>query len=168
MPQTEVDEETERLRDLLQGFDTALLVTRTTDGDMRARPMAVAEAQEDGTLYFSTALDSLKVQELEREPGVAVCLQEGKRYVSITGTARILTDRALIDRLWSEAWKLWFPQGKGDPNICIIAIEPQEAEYWDRSGAKSLSFLFKAAKAYISGTRPSVDEPEEHGKVTKP
>jgi general stress protein 26 len=154
----------EHLRKLLKGFTSAMLVTRSTDGRMHSRPLAVAEA-DGSVLYFATAIDSPKVEEIEADPRVNVCLQSGSRYVSIVGTAKVVTDRSLIDRLWSEPWKLWFPKGKGDPTLCLLRIEPEEAEYWDQSGAKGLRYLFQAAAAYLEGRQPTSDE-DQHAKVT--
>ena len=154
----------DHLRKLLKGFTSAMLVTRATDGRMHSRPLAVADT--DGTvLYFATAIDSPKVKEIEADPRVNVCLQGESRYVSIVGTAKVVTDRSLIERLWSEPWKLWFPEGKGDPSLCLLRVEPEEAEYWDQSGAKGLRYLFQAAAAYLEGRQPTSDE-DQHAKVT--
>ena len=59
------DEKRKRLSTLLDLFDTAMLVTHTAEGGMRARPLSIAESQDDGAMYFSTAVDSPKVEELE-------------------------------------------------------------------------------------------------------
>jgi general stress protein 26 len=96
---------------------------------------------------------------------LAVTLQDSRRYVSIGGTARITRDRALIDRLWSEAWKLWFPEGKDDPDLCIVEITPHQAEYWDQSGLAGVKFVLEAAKAYASGTKPKSGESGDHAKL---
>jgi general stress protein 26 len=154
----------QRLQELLEGFDNAMLVTRTADDRMRGRPMAVADARQDGVLYFATPIDSPKVDELLKDPRVCVCLQNRSRYVSITGSARLITERALIDRLWSEAWNVWFPGGREDPALCLLEVEPEEAEYWDESGTKGLRYLFEAVRAYASGEPPRTDA-EQHGKV---
>ena len=153
------------LAEMLKGFTNAMVVTRRDDGRLRSRPMAIAEAQPDGVLYFATAIDSPKVEELAADGRVNVSLQSAARYVSITGRARVVKDRALIDRLWSEAWRVWFPGGKDDPRLCLLAIEPEEAEYWDQSGAQGLKSLFRAAKAYVTGTTPPEFDPQQHAKV---
>jgi general stress protein 26 len=70
-------------------------------------------------------------RELEADPRVNVCMQDKRRFVSVTGVARLMRDRALIDKLWSEAWRIWFPKGKDDPSLCIPIIEPGEAADWD-------------------------------------
>jgi general stress protein 26 len=158
------------LREVVSDFDTAMLVTRTTAGEIRARPLALSAAEtgadmlEDGVLYFPTSLSSPKIEEIAADPRVAVTMQDKRRFVSISGTARILSDRALVDRLWSEAWKVWFPDGKEDPELCLLEVSPTAAEYWDQKGGKGLRYLFDAAKAYVQGETPETTD-EQHAKV---
>jgi general stress protein 26 len=155
-------EKRDRLRDLMEGFSTAMLVTRTDDGGVRGRPLRIAELGDDGVLYFSTAIDSPKVHELQADGHVAVVMQDHRRFVSVSGIARIVQDRVLIDRLWSEAWKVWFPGGKDDPSLCVVVVEPFEAAYWDVSGARGIRYVFEMAKAYLTGRRPPSDSDERH------
>lgn len=155
-------EKRERLSTLLSLFDTAMLVTRTDGGGMRSRPLSIAESQDDGAMYFSTAIDSPKVEELEADPHVDVVMQDGRRFVSLSGIARVVRDRALIDRLWRPAWKVWFPQGKEDPSLCLLRVDPVEAAYWDMSGTTGVRYAFQMAKAYVKGERPPSDDDERH------
>lgn len=156
------DEKRERLNTLLSTFETAMLVTRTEGGGMRARPLSIAEAQDDGAMYFSTAIDSPKVEELEADPHVDVVMQDGRRFVSLSGVARVVRDRDLIDRLWRPAWKVWFPQGKDDPSLCLLRVDPTEAAYWDMTGTTGIRYAFEMAKAYVKGGRPPSDDDERH------
>jgi general stress protein 26 len=156
-------EKRDRLIELMGDFDTAMLVTRTEDGGLRSRPLSIAHNEDDQTgLYFSTAIDSPKARELEADPRVNVCMQDGHRFVSVTGVARLVNDRVLIDKLWSEAWKIWFPEGKDDPSLCILKVEPSEAAYWDASGLEGVKYLFEMAKAYVTGTKAGSDDDERH------
>ena len=153
----------ERLKKLMGDFDTAMLVTRTEDGGLRSRPLSVAHNADDKEgLYFSTAIDSPKVSELEADPRVNVCMQDKRRFVSVTGVARLVKDRALIDKLWSETWKVWFPKGKDDPSLRILAVEPSEAAYWDGTGLEGVTYLFEMAKAYVTGRKAESDDDERH------
>ena len=154
-------EKREILKKLVSDFDTAMLVTQA-DGGMRARPLGIAEQGENGELYFSTGIESPKVAELEADAHVCVTMQDKQRFVSLTGTARILKDRALIERLWSESWRIWFPDGKDDPSLCLLVVNPSEAAYWDSSGATGLKYLFEMAKAYVTGMRPDTDDDDVH------
>jgi len=152
------------LSELLAKFDTAMLVTRTADGLLRARPLSFA-GELAGRLYFATAVDSPKVAELQHDPRVAITLQDSRRYVSISGLAQIRDDRALVERLWREPWRVWFPGGKGDPTLRIISVEPQAAEYWDQSGARGLQHLVEMVKAYATGTKPASGASSDDVKV---
>lgn len=155
-------EKRQRLSTMLSLFDTAMLVTRAGDGALRARPLSIAESNDDGAMYFSTAIESPKVQELEADPQVNVIMQDGRRFVSVSGTAKVITDRALIERLWRPSWKVWFPGGIDDPSLCLLRVEPTEAGYWDLTGTTGIRYAFEMAKAYVRGKRPPSDTDERH------
>jgi general stress protein 26 len=137
------------------------------DGGLRSRPLAIAEDGAGAALSFATALDSAKVRELEADDHVNVAMQGKQKFVSVTGVARIERDRALIDRLWSEAWKPWFPGGKDDPSLCILTVEPAEAAYWDNSGGEGVKYLFEMAKAFVTGTKASPGSDDAHAAHLK-
>lgn len=152
------------LHELLGGFDTAMLITHAANGSINARPMGVAEISKSGELYFVTSAPSSKVKEIQNDSDVTLIFQSKKTFVSLNGTAVVAKDPALVERLWSEAWKLWFPKGKTDPSIRMLKISPVDAEYWDNSGMQGISYAFEAAKAYVSGKTPVVSD-KQHGKI---
>lgn len=140
-----------RLYDLTSGFRNAMLVTRGLDGSVHARPMAVAEITPDGEACFSTSLESPKIAEIETDPRVLVTFQSRSEFATIQGTATVVRDRAEIDRLWSEAWRIWFPEGKEDPSLCLLKVAADRGEYWDTSGIEGLKFAFESVKARLGG-----------------
>ncbi len=144
----------EHLISLFEDVETVMLVTQSIDGQLRGRPMGLAEVRPDGTIYFNTSMDSGKVPEIAANPNVAVILQQKTRWASISGRAEVVRDAQLTDRLWRESWRVWFPEGKNDPMLCLIHLEPTSGEYWDSSGAKGISFVIEAAKAYLGGREP--------------
>jgi len=152
------------LYDLLKDFDTAMLVTQSADGHMHSRPMAVAEMRPDADAYFVTGIDSPKVAEINANPNVTLTFQSSNQFATLSGRAAIVRDQALIDRLYKEDWKIWFPKGKTDPSISMLKFSAQDGEYWDNSGVQGLKFVFEAAKAYVKGERPTEDE-KQHAKV---
>lgn len=155
----------EHLYDLLKDFDAAMLVTRSADGHMHSRPMAIAELRADSDAYFVTSIDSPKVAEIKANPSVTLTFQSSNQYASLSGRATIVRDQALVDRLYKEDWKIWFPQGKTDPSISMLKFNAQHGEYWDNAGAQGLKFVFEAAKAYVKGERPKEDDQKQHAKV---
>lgn len=148
----------EKLIDLIQDFDNAMLVTKTDDGSLDARPMAVAQATDEGELWFVSDRNSGKIADLMLDRDVAVTMQDSRKFVTLSGECRVVDDRAKIEELWCEAWKVWFPKGKSDSSIVLLRIEPQRGEYWDNSGVTGLKYLIKAGKAYLQGDRAETDE----------
>jgi general stress protein 26 len=155
----------EHFQDMIEGFDTAMLVSHEGTDVWHARPMAIARTNDGGQFYFATSLDSPKVTEIKRDPRVLLTMQGTGQYVAIQGTAELRQDRRLIDELWSESWKLWFPKGKEDPALCILSIHPKSAEYWDNSGMQGLKYLFEGTKAMLQGKQPDASV-EQHAKIT--
>jgi general stress protein 26 len=154
----------EKLHALLEKQDTGMLVSRGEDGLLRARPMAIAKLDDDENIYFITALDSSKVNELVREPSVNVAFQQKGRWVSLAGTAHAIADRTLLNQLWSKSFELWFPDGPEDPNLVVVVVHPDEAEYWDDRGINRVTFAVRAVKAFAAGERIEGDR-TEHDRV---
>lgn len=146
------------LYDLASSFRNAMLVTRGLDGSLHARPMAVAELEPDADAYFSTSLESPKIAEIEANPEVLVTFQSRAEFATIQGRATVVRDPAQIDRLWSEDWRVWFPKGKDDPNLCLLKISADRGEYWDTSGLEGLKFAFESVKARLAGRTPQKSE----------
>lgn len=154
----------EHLYEMLKDFDTAMLVTRSADGRMHARPMAVAELAPNADAYFVTGIDSPKVAEIEADPHVTLTFQSSAQFATISGRVTVVRDRALLDRLWKEAWKVWFPKGKEDPQISLLKFDAEQGELWDNAGTRGVKYAFEAAKAYAKGERPKTD-PNQHRRV---
>jgi general stress protein 26 len=156
----------EKFLELLREFDTAMLVTRTANGQLRSRPMVVADVQADGTLWFLTQRHAEKMAEIARDSHVNVAMQSSEKFVSLSGPAAPVEDRHKLDQLWNEAWKTWFPGGKGDPTLVLLKVQGDTGEYWDNSGTSGIKYLIKAGQAYLSGTTPDVaHDPKIHAKV---
>jgi general stress protein 26 len=160
------ESEAQKFHALLAKFEMAMLVTHGSDGSLRARPMAVAQIEDDCTIWFMSLHESGKVHEIEHDNRVAVtCQKDRDTYLSLTGKALLSREREKINELWREDYQVWFPKGKDDPELILICVQPEEGEFWDQEGLNKLKYLFEAAKAYATGTRPHIEEGEQHGKV---
>ena len=156
----------QHLYDLVKHYVTALVITYRADGNAHARPMAVAQLQANLNAYFATNIDAPKVAEIEANPRIVVALQSESEHAVIYGKATIVRDRDLIHKLWSESWRLWFPEGKNDPSICLVRVDAEEGEYWDRSGVEGVKFIFEAGNAIVQGRPPHVDDdPRQHARI---
>ncbi len=163
------NEEAQKYCDLLRKFDTGVLVTQAGNNQLHGRPMAVAQLEElprGLDIWFITGYDTPKMDEIRSNEQVLVTFQRGNdQFVSLYGQAELLRDPAKVDELWKEPFKLWFPEGKTDPNLVLIRVHAQQGEYWDNGGINKVSFMFEAVKAYATGNTVEVKEGVHHGKV---
>lgn len=148
----------EELNGVLSHFSSGMLVTLGADQTPQARPMHIAERDEDGTMWFVTSADSAKASELRRDPRASVTFQSGSRYAHIHGHILLSDSQEKIRALWSDAWRVWFPDGPTADDILLLRFSPRAGEYWDISGTQAISFVLDAAWAAFSGEEiPSRD-----------
>jgi general stress protein 26 len=159
------DHDIQRFEDLLQEFDHAMLVSVARDGTLHARPMAIAES-DGAVVRFATSNRSTKTTEVAMNPGVSVVMQGDGAFLAISGTASVINDAERISRLWQSAWRPWFPEGPDDPNLVLLEIDPERAEYWDRRRARRLEYLWQAGKALATGRRVDEESLSGHGKFS--
>ncbi len=156
----------EHFLELLNQFSTAMLVTHGNGGQIRSRPMAVARVERDGRIWFITGAETGKVHEIETNARVHITAQnERDAYLSLNGHAELVRDPAIVAELWQEPFRVWFPDGKDDPNIELILVHPEEGEFWDIEGMNKVRYHFDAAKTYVTGTTPGVGEGDHYGRV---
>src|SRR5690606_6050132 len=152
-----MDDERTKLIDVLRGFSTVMVTTTAENGTLHARPMAVAEVDDQGELWFVTSSESEKTGEVKRDHRAVVTGQSSSPYASVSGRLDLIHDRERVHALWKEAWKVWFPEGKDDPSIVLMRLRPEIGEYWDNSGIQGVRYLFEAARALLDGERPQDD-----------
>lgn len=123
----------QKLQELIQDIEYGMLTTQD-NGCLRSRPMAsMGPIDQEAALWFFTDITSHKITEVEQQQQVNVSFAApGKqRYVSLSGTAKIVRDREKMQELWQPALKAWFPQGLDEPSIALLKVTVEQAEYWD-------------------------------------
>jgi general stress protein 26 len=142
----------EKLQKLIHGIDYAMMTTVDDDGQLRSRPMSTQKTPFNGTLWFFTGASTHKVSEIAHDQHVNLSYADpdDNRYVSISGRAQLVRDKAKIKELWNPAYKAWFPGGLDDPDLALIKVEMDKAEYWD-SPSSSMVHLFGFVKALVTG-----------------
>ena len=159
---TTPDEKVKKLVEMIQGIRIAMLTTAMADGTLRSRPMATQQSEFDGDLWFFTGAGSPKAHEIEEDAHVNVSYADAdsQRYVSVSGRARVVRDRQKAEELWNPAYKAWFPGGLDDPNLALLKVEVDGAEYWD-SPSGAVVHLIGVAKALATGERYQPGENEK-------
>jgi general stress protein 26 len=157
----------ERFLEVLRKFDNAVLATVDDKGRIHARPMAIFELEDDGSVLFITDESSAKVHEIESEPHATVICQKGwNSTVTLSGIASLFRDPDRVRQNWKKEYEAWFPDGPADPRIVLVRVNAEQGEYWDNSGLRAFRYLTQAAKAAITGNRPDLDREDQHAKVS--
>ena len=160
----DTNDDKNHLYELVNDFEVAMLVTQTANA-MHARPMAIASLDGGMGVYLVTALNSIKVDEINASPHALLTFQSARKFASVRGELTVLHDRPLVERMRKETWKVWFPEGKSDPNIGLLKFTAHEGEYWDNGGMQGLKYVFNAALAYVAGETLKTDD-DQHTKVS--
>ena len=157
------EESLEKLREMVSDIDFCMLTTLDEEGDLHSRPMSAnGQIDANGDLWFFTEVSSHKVAEIERSPKVNVSFAdpENQKYVSISGVASLVRDRRKIEELWKPEFKMWFPEGKDDPEIALLRVSPKKAEYWD-SPSSTIGYALSFVSSLVTGKQPEFGENEK-------
>lgn len=149
-----------KLREMIKDIDFCMLTTVDENGDLHSRPMSLNnEIDEEGNLWFFTSSQSLKAHEIERTPKVnaSFAKPDDHQYVSISGTAQLVTDRAKINELWKPILKAWFPDGADQPDLALLKVRVERAEYWD-SPSGTVAQVLSFVSAIVSGKQVELGE----------
>ncbi|MFN3172741.1 MAG: pyridoxamine 5'-phosphate oxidase family protein [Hyphomicrobiales bacterium] len=157
----------DRLWSLLGDHNTFMLVTKSSarhSTPVRARPMAGYPRRDEQRIWFLAHKDGVKDDEIEMNSQVCVTLSDASKqhFVSIRGKASVKHDLARKRDLWSVAAQAWFPDGPEDPNIVLLCVDVEKAEFWD-GDPNPIIVAFKMARAVAEGRDVEVGE---HGKVS--
>jgi general stress protein 26 len=127
-----------KLGRLIERVEFAMLTTEDGAGRLHSRPMATAEIDGHGFIWFLASEDSPKIREIGERPRVNVSYSSPSDdcYVSISGRAEVVRDVARTRELWSPIDQEWFPKGPDDPRLVLIRVRIESAAYWDRLSTK--------------------------------
>lgn len=153
----------DKLWDMIRGIRFAMFTSRNADGELRSRPLTTQNRALDSdaqdSLWFFVSRASEVASELADDPlvNVAYADTDNDRYVSVSGSARLVEDAQRVEALWSVTAKAWFPGGPTDPDLQLVAVQVESAEYWDVKTNKATQLL-KMARAAVTGKPPHMGE----------
>jgi general stress protein 26 len=160
--QAQATPEMDKLAKLVNDIRIAMLTTEESDGTLRSRPLATLQMDAEGQLWFFTSIASPKVEEIEEHRQVNLSYSNPKEsdFVSISGRATVVRDRAKMESLWTPWIEPWFPNGLDDPDLALLKITVEQAEYWDAPDSK-VGRLFGLARAVTTGKTDSLGTNEK-------
>jgi general stress protein 26 len=148
----------QKLWDFIKDIKFGMFTHRHANGMMHSQPLTtVNKSMDEGKqLYFFVSRTSDVVRQLQQDDNVNVSYTSTSddRYVSVSGKAMILDDMDKKEALWSPMAKAWFPEGPTDPDLALVQVLMDHAEYWDIKESKMVQAA-KMVTAAITGTPPT-------------
>ena len=142
-----------KIREMVKDVKYAMMTTVTSEGHLHGCPMTTSETSLGAKeIWFIGDKTSESVANIKSNPQVNlsyVC-QQDKDYVSINGKAELVEDQDKLDELWSPVYNAFYENGKEDPNVQLIKVVPNGAEYWI-SGNSVVNAVKMAAAAVQDG-----------------
>jgi len=132
-----------RLNDLIRGIDVAILTTVRPDTSLHSCPMVTRAADDGGAFWYITSSNTEKVEAVRTMQRVNLAFSEApaQRYISVSGFCELVRNQAITKQLWQPDYTSWFPQGLEDPDLILMKIIVQQAEYWDAAQARMVPLL---------------------------
>ena len=160
---------------LIDGIETAMLVTRRDDGSLVSRAMQTQRRTTGTDLWFMTNIESEKFEELAKDPHVNLSYYNptSREWISVSGMATLSRDREKIRELYAPDWKLWFPEEGNpvqgtpdDPRMVLIAVTIHAAEFLEVNKSRPV-LLYELVKGWVTGTEPELGQIHTIGSSTQ-
>ena len=156
----------DKLWTMIKDIKFGMFTTRHPEnGHLHSRPMTTQnkELGADDSLWYFMSRSSHPVEDLATEPTVNVAFADpgSDTWVSVSGEAAVVNDRAKVEQLWSKIDEAWFKGGPQDPDLALVQVRIVHANYWDVQESKIVQ-LFEMAKAAFTGKPANLGE---HGEV---
>jgi general stress protein 26 len=145
-------EDIKTLGEKIKDVRFAMITTVEPDGSLKSRPMTTQQTEFDGDLWFfaSSKSDIVRAVQARSEVNVAYAKPDSSLYISVSGKAEVVRDKAKAKELWNPLDKAWFPDGVNDPDLVLLRIGVDMAEYWDAPAGKVVQLL-GLAKSLLTG-----------------
>lgn len=129
-------EDVEKVRSLMEDMDIAMLTTTDSsslDHRLTSRPLSTQIAEDDGDVLFLVRRSSAVARDVLANPQVNVAYASSKAWVSLAGTARVIEERALVEKLWTRGADAFMEGGPENPDNVVLKVSGDTATYWGGS-----------------------------------
>jgi general stress protein 26 len=146
-----------KVTDIINDSRIGMFTTINAQGALVSRPLAVQDVKDDGDMWFFTSANTSQVAHIRANSAVNVSFGKGTEWVSVAGTAEVVTDRQLIHEMWNQVVEAWFPDGPDTPEVVLLHVGSDSAEYWTSPGGTAATVL-QWIKSKVTHSPMSVGE----------
>lgn len=127
------------------------MLTTVGEAGLVSRPMTVLDVDDQHVVWAMLPTDSDTAEQLAADARVNFAFT-GNPYLSVSGTAAVMRDRAKIDELWNPHAGAWFDGGADDPCVGLLRLVPDSIAHWETPSAPV--YLLRVANSLVSDDKP--------------
>ena len=166
-----MNNELQKLYEMIDDLEIAMMTTRREDGHLESRAMATQKHASGADLWFVTSEGSQKLGDLTFDPHINLSFYKdaSREWISVSGIASIVRDRAKIRELYAADWKIWFADEgdprhgtADDPRMVLIGVDVHAAVFLEVNKPRPV-ILFELAKGWLTGKEPKLGEMHQVG-----
>ena len=127
----------------LSRFEPAVLMTSDGLGAIHATIETEGPGTAGRTFWFLADARTLLDWEAHRRQVVTLSFQspDERVYLTLSGRTEVVTDAAVVTRMWRPAFKRWFQGGPSDPRLLLVQFSTYDAEFYQTSSGRVTSHL---------------------------
>lgn len=145
-----------KLKELVKSIKVAMMVTALDKKPLSAIPMFSKKVQDDGSIWFLSLKNSEHNKHIKNDKEVQLLYSDPSdfEFLSVFGTAEIITDKKILKELYDPKIDNWF-DGPDDPNLTAIKFSSKDAHYWNTKSNSYISLL-KMGVAAVTGKQQDI------------
>lgn len=140
----------------LDSIGTCMFTTVDKTQRLVSRPMSVSHIDDEHRLWFFSPAGSEKIEDVLGEGNVNLAFVADKTWISVAGTAQVVTDEQTKTEVKDLGAKAYFAEGAEDDQAVLLRVDPENAHYWEGPGKAAA--LVKLVKASASRETPNMGE----------
>lgn len=118
----------------MRQIDICMMTTQPKRGSLNSRPMSNnKDVTYSGDSYYFTYEKSKKVKDILANPNVSLNFEgTGGLYISISGKAKLIRDKGILEEHWVDSLDQWFENGVNTKGIVLIHVKGTRLSYWHK------------------------------------
>lgn len=134
----------------------AVMIGAKGAGD-HMQPMTPFVDAANKTVWFFTNIGTEMAQASKTGTSSKMCLMGTHKdfYACVNGRLSLRHNPEIIDRYWSSTVAAWFPEGRDDENLALLAFQPEDAAIWATTDS-AIKYGWEILKSNLTSGTPDI------------
>ena len=146
------DDQQEHVWTMMNDLKFCHLITQH-HGKPSPKPMTALTDPKAHTVHILTSAGGDTVGDIQGVGNVFLTFSNGgEKNLVVEAQAAVSNDRGLIKSLWNPGAQAFWPEGPDTPDVRVLVLAPEKAEYWE--GSAGVMGALKFAVAIATRSQP--------------